>query len=107
MLAVEDSVLILLAAGRSSRFADVGSKLDQDLPGMPLGLHVADALTTVPFRARRIVGPDGPRSMTLGFDAIPNPDRDQGMATSVRLGVARARRSTRRPSSSRSPTCRA
>ena len=29
MIAVEDTVLVLLAAGRSERFGDVGSKLDQ------------------------------------------------------------------------------
>ncbi len=48
----EDTVLILLAAGRSTRFGDVGSKLTEQFLNRPLGLHVAVALEGVPFKER-------------------------------------------------------
>ena len=52
MIAVEDCVLVLLAAGRSRRMGDIGSKLDAPFLGRPLGLHVAVALEDMPFRER-------------------------------------------------------
>ena len=92
MLRVEDCVLVLLAAGKSERFGDVRSKLDQDFLGKPLGLHVAVALEDMPFR-RRLAVIDGLdlRYQQHGFDVIHNEDRDRGMASSVKLGVGRAR----------------
>ena len=41
MIAAEDCVLVLLAAGRSQRMGDLGSKLDEPFLGRALGLHVA------------------------------------------------------------------
>ena len=52
MLNIDECVLILLAAGKSERFGDIRSKLDQDFLGRPLGLHVVVALEDVPFQAR-------------------------------------------------------
>lgn len=91
MLAVEDTLLVLLAAGRSQRFGDIGSKLDQDFLGRPLGLHVAVALEDMPFKQRlAIVGNLDLDYSQHDFTVVHNPDRDLGMATSVQVGVRRA-----------------
>ena len=55
MLAPENTLLVLLAAGKSRRFGAISSKLDQDLLGKPLGLHVAVALENMPFKERLAV----------------------------------------------------
>ena len=93
MIAVEDTVLILLAAGRSDRFGE-GNKLEQQFLARPLGLHVAVALEDMPFR-ERIVVVDG---CTIDYAAhrftvLHNNATDRDMASSVRMGVdcARAR----------------
>ena len=92
MLRVEDCVLVLLAAGKSERFGDVRSKLDQDFLGKPLGLHVAVALEGVPFRERVAVIDGLDLSYDRhGFRIVHNEDRDLGMGSSVKLGVERAR----------------
>ena len=92
MIAIEDTVLILLAAGRGSRFGDVGSKLAEPFLGRPVGLHVAVALEDLPFRRRiAVVGQPALDYGAHGFDLIANDDPDQGMARSVRLGVEQAR----------------
>ncbi|PZQ59610.1 MAG: nucleotidyltransferase family protein [Sphingomonas taxi] len=88
MIAVEDTVLILLAAGRSERFGDTFNKLDQPFLSRPLGLHVAVALEEMPFR-ERIVVVDG---CTIdyarhGFRVLHNEAPDRDMASSVRMGV--------------------
>lgn len=91
MLSVEDCVLVLLAAGKSERYGDIRSKLDQEFLGKPLGLHVVVALEDMPFKQRLAVvdGLDldyGRR----GFEVIHNPGHDAGMSSSVALGVRRA-----------------
>ena len=92
MIAVDRTVLILLAAGRSARFGDIGSKLDQPLLGQPLGLHVAVALGALPFQERvAIVAGAAIDYARHGFHQIRNHDRDKGMSHSLRLGVAYAR----------------
>ena len=92
MIAVDQTVLVLLAAGRSERFGDVGSKLDQDLEGRPLGLHVALALKDMPFSHRvAVVGRASLDYAEHGFEVVRNGDRGAGMASSVKLGVTRAR----------------
>lgn len=92
MIAIEDTVLILLAAGRGSRFGDVGSKLAEPFLGRPVGLHVAVALEDLPFRRRiAVVGRSALDYRAHGFDLIANDDPDQGMGRSVRLGVEQAR----------------
>ena len=92
MLAVEKTVLILLAAGRSERFGDIGSKLDQPFLGKSLGLHVAVALEDMPFQ-ERVAIVDGAEIdySPYGFRQIRNHDRDKGMSHSLHLGVTHAR----------------
>lgn len=88
MLRVEDTVLVLLAAGRSERFGDVGSKLDEDFLGRPLGLHVAVALEALPFRERiTVTGKAQIDYAAHGYRLVANPDPAGKMASSVRLGV--------------------
>ena len=91
MLSVEECVLVLLAAGKSERYGDIRSKLDQDFLAKPLGLHVVVALEDMPFKQRLAVI-DG---LNLdygrhGFTVIHNPAHDAGMSSSVALGVRRA-----------------
>ncbi|WP_294196035.1 nucleotidyltransferase family protein [uncultured Sphingomonas sp.] len=93
MIAVEDTVLVLLAAGRSERFGP-GNKLEEQFLARPLGLHVAVALEDMPFR-ERIVVVDG-CAIDYGahhFRVLHNGAPDRDMASSVRMGVdcARAR----------------
>ena len=64
MIAVEDTVLVLLAAGKSERFGGTGSKLDQEFLARPLGLHVAVALSAMPFWERVAVVDGGRNSVT-------------------------------------------
>ena len=92
MIAVEDTVLVLLAAGKSERFGDIGSKLDHEFLSHPLGLHVAIALEDMPFK-QRIAVVDGCRIDygAHGFTLVHNGDPTRDMASSVRLGVACAR----------------
>ena len=89
---MEDTVLILLAAGRSTRFGDIGSKLTEEFLHRPLGLHVAVALESLPF-AERLAIVDGARLdyAPYGFTSLHNDDPGEGMSRSVRLGVLRAR----------------
>lgn len=92
MIAVEDCVLVLLAAGRSQRMGDVGSKLDEPFLGRPLGLHVAVALEDMPFRERiAVVGQAQCDYAAHGFILVRNDDPALGMGRSVALGVERAR----------------
>jgi molybdenum cofactor cytidylyltransferase len=91
MIAVEDCVLVLLAAGRSQRMGDVGSKLDEPFLGRPMGLHVAVALEDMPFLERvAIVGRAACDYAAHGFTVVRNDDPALGMGRSVALGVARA-----------------
>ena len=88
MLTVEDTVLVLLAAGRSERFGDISSKLEEEFLGRPLGLHVAVALEALPFRERIAV--TGRAQLDYeghGYRVLPNPDPAGGMASSVRIGI--------------------
>ena len=92
MIAVDQTMLILLAAGRSERFGDVGSKLDQEFLGRPLGLHVAVALEEMPFKDRVAVVDGAALDYAgHGFEVLRNEQQGAGMAASVKLGVARAK----------------
>ncbi|RDE05395.1 nucleotidyltransferase family protein [Sphingomonas aracearum] len=92
MLQIERTVLLLLAAGKSERFGDVGSKLTTEFLGKPLGLHVAVALEDLPFLARLAVVAD--EALDYGahrFETLRNADPARDMASSVRRGITRAR----------------
>ncbi|MBA2935903.1 nucleotidyltransferase family protein [Sphingomonas sp. CGMCC 1.13654] len=81
---------VLLAAGRSERFAD-GDKLAAPLGGLSLGLHAARTLAALPLSGHIVV--TGPRGMAWpDVTVVPNDRRDAGMARSIALGVAAARR---------------
>ena len=91
-LAVERTVLVLLAAGRSERFGDIGSKLDEPFLGRPLGLHVAVTLESMAFRERiAVVNRAGLDYGAHGFRVLRNEAAGGGLASSVKLGVDRAR----------------
>ena len=90
MIKAEDTVLILLAAGKSSRFAG-GNKLEAEFLGRPVGLHVVTALESVPFQARFVVR-DGCSLDFDGYRVIHNDRPDDGLARSIRMGVECAKK---------------
>jgi molybdenum cofactor cytidylyltransferase len=92
MIAVEDVTLILLAAGRSERWGDVGSKLDEEFLGKPLGLHVAVALEDMPFRDRiAVVNRATIDYAAHRFRVLHNDRAHEGLSSSVHLGIHCAR----------------
>lgn len=90
-LEVENTTLVLLAAGQSTRFGDA-DKLDELFLNKPLGLHVAVALEAMPFR-ERIAVVDSCRLdyAQHGFHVIRNAHAPEGIASSLRIGVACAK----------------
>ena len=92
MIPVEKTVLVLLAAGKSERYGDVGSKLDEEFLGRPLGLHVATTLENMPFQERlAVVRHCGIRYEEHGFRVLRNDERDGDLSSSVKIGVACAK----------------
>lgn len=90
MIAAQDCVLILLAAGRSERFGDT-DKLQEDFLGAPLAFHVVTALEDVPFKARLAVCSGTELDFaSRGYRVLHNADPADGMSGSVKLGVAAA-----------------
>ena len=91
MIAAQDVALVLLAAGRSERFGDIGSKLDEPFLARPLGLHVVVALEAVPFATRIAVTGEAKIDFAgAGYRVVANDDPARGIASSVRLGIAAA-----------------
>ncbi|MGJ3648670.1 nucleotidyltransferase family protein [Sphingomonas sp. GlSt437] len=91
MIAADKTVLVLLAAGRSTRFGSA-DKLEATWRGKPLALHAVQALKAVPFAHRVAIVSDTTVDFSgQGFEVIVNPDPDEGLARSLRLGVAAAR----------------
>jgi molybdenum cofactor cytidylyltransferase len=90
MVAIEETALILLAAGRSRRFND-GDKLAAPFLDKPLAYHVVTALEDLPFQ-QRIAVVSGTRLdfSTLGYAVVENPDPSHGQARSLCLGVTEA-----------------
>lgn len=80
---------VLLAAGRSTRFGSQ-DKLLALLDGIPLGLHVARTLVSLPFAARLVVTGTIDRRWP-GFEIVRNGQPELGMGRSIALGVAAAR----------------
>lgn len=90
MIAIDDCVLILLAAGRSERFGDA-DKLQQVFLGKPLAFHVVTALEEVPFKARFAICSNTALDFAgRGYTVLQNDDPGDGMAGSVKLGVRAA-----------------
>lgn len=81
---------VLLAAGRSHRFVE-GNKLEARLGNLPLGFHAARTLSALPLASHIVVTLPG-GMVYPGFDIVINERRDAGMASSIKEGVAAARR---------------
>jgi len=81
---------VLLAAGRSTRFG-TADKLAAPLGDRPLGLHAAGTLATLPLAARFVVCRPGPHAWP-GFERIVNARPEAGLAHSIALGIAAARK---------------
>ena len=91
MLAPQDCALVLLAAGRSLRFGDA-DKLREPFLGQPLAFHVVTALADIPFKARfAVVSATDLDFAGRGYSVVYNPVPGEGMASSLKLGVAAAR----------------
>jgi molybdenum cofactor cytidylyltransferase len=91
MIAATETVLVLLAAGRSERWGQGASKLEESFLGRPLGLHAATALAAVPFLCRiAVTGRARLDFSGHGFEMVPTDDPAAGLAYSVRLGVKAA-----------------
>jgi molybdenum cofactor cytidylyltransferase len=85
--------VVVLAAGLSSRFGS--DKLLHPLAGKPLAAHIADMLAAMPLAHRLAVCPPEPSARAdlfraRGFELIPNPEPQRGMASSLALGAQRA-----------------
>ena len=93
MISAEKTGWGLRAAGRGTRFGDIGAKLEAEFLGRPLGLHVATALESLPFLRRiAVVGHTRLDYAGHGFEICENDDPAEGMARSVRIGVEAAER---------------
>ncbi len=94
MIAIEQTVAMLLCAGLSRRFGDE-DKLLAPLRGKPLVAHAAEMLVTLPFKQQMAVVPAraGPLHRLLadlGFTLVENVQPEAGQDLSVRLGLKRA-----------------
>ena len=89
-----DVALVLLAAGRASRFG--GGKLLAPLDGKPLVEWAMEAADAAGF-ARKIVvcRPDDGIVERKGWTRQDNPDADLGLSTSIRCGVEAAEHASR------------
>jgi molybdenum cofactor cytidylyltransferase len=94
MIALEDTIVLLLASGLSRRFGE-GNKLLADLGGKTLVAHAAELAGSLPVLARLAVVPPrdglfGGAVQASGFETIVNPDPAAGREQSLRLGLAAA-----------------
>lgn len=94
MAKLENSVVVLLAAGLSRRYGAVG-KLVADFRGRPLALHAAETLGALPFATRIAVCRTGDDDLAAlleaaGFEVVRNPDTARGLASSLAVGVEAA-----------------
>lgn len=94
MIALEQTVAILLCAGASRRFGP-DDKLLATLRGKPLVLHAAGLLAALPLRDRIAVTPARRGALPemlgeLGFTLVVNEQAEAGHDRSARLGLAGA-----------------
>lgn len=94
MAKLENSVVVLLAAGLSRRYGAVG-KLVADFRGRPLALHAAETISALPFVRRIAVCRTGDDDLAglleaAGFSVVRNPDSARGLASSLAIGVEAA-----------------
>jgi molybdenum cofactor cytidylyltransferase len=88
---VADTVLVLLAAGRSLRFGDT-DKLAAPLDGMPLAFHIVRTLAPMPFAARIAVTSGTALDFgAQGYAVVGNPDPAAGLSRSLAIGIGAAR----------------
>jgi molybdenum cofactor cytidylyltransferase len=83
---------IILAAGRSSRFAD-GYKLLADFRGRPILTHVLELTRDFPLADRVVItgaecGAVEALARAAGFRTVHNPDFEGGLSTSLKAGIA-------------------
>lgn len=81
---------VLLAAGLSTRFGPA-DKLQTPLRGLPLGLHAARALRSLPL-AQGFVVASSKGLVWPEFSVVENDRPEDGISRSIALGVAAARR---------------
>jgi molybdenum cofactor cytidylyltransferase len=96
MATLENTALVLLAAGLSRRYG-TASKLVATYRGKPLALHAADTLAALPFAQHIAVCRTGDDDLAAllakaGFVVVTNPDTARGQASSIVLGVEAAAR---------------
>jgi xanthine/CO dehydrogenase XdhC/CoxF family maturation factor/CTP:molybdopterin cytidylyltransferase MocA len=89
-----DTAIILLAAGKSERFAE-GDKLLSSLAGKPVLGHAAALLEGQPVAARiAVIGPGQTERHELlqsaGWQVIENRDAAAGQSTSLKAGIKAA-----------------
>src|SRR3546814_19055137 len=88
MIKAENTVLLLLAAGRSQRFGDA-DKLEQDYLGHPLAFHVVTALDGVPFRKPVQIVPGTRLDFAApGSAMIETKAPNNGLSGTIQHGVA-------------------
>ena len=84
--------VIVLAAGRGSRFGDEGPKTLARLGARPLVTHAVAAATTSGLRpVVVVVGCEAPRVAAAAgtlAEIVENPAWEEGMSTSLRAGLA-------------------
>ncbi|HEV7232687.1 MAG TPA: nucleotidyltransferase family protein, partial [Sphingorhabdus sp.] len=87
-----DIAVVVLAAGQGRRFGS--DKLMVELDDIPLGLHIANTISEIPFGWRFAVCRNGAAILqhfsALGFAAIENAAPAKGQSHSLHLAVAEA-----------------
>ncbi|MBB4613578.1 nucleotidyltransferase family protein [Novosphingobium taihuense] len=89
-MSAESIALVLLAAGRGSRFG--GAKLAALLDGKPLAQHAAESLAALPV-ARRIAICSPTTPELPGFERVLLTPPDAPLSRSIATGIASARQS--------------
>jgi len=94
LIALEQTIVVLLCAGLSRRYG-AGNKLLALLDGKVLVMHPAELCATIPFAGKIAVVPPMETELrellpSAGFDLVINPGPAPDKDSSVRLGLAAA-----------------